>query len=97
MLTVTEIAKEKLREHLQTKTTDPEMAIRLVTSPSEPKQFTLVFDKEKEGDKVVESKAGIKVLLIRPDLVSELEGLVVDYQETPEGEGFIISTPAPGT
>jgi Fe-S cluster assembly iron-binding protein IscA len=95
MLTVTEIAKEKLREHLQTKTTDPEMAIRLVTSPSEPKQFTLVLDKEKEGDKVVESK-GIKLLLIRPDLVSELEGLVVDYQETTEGEGFIISTPAPG-
>jgi Fe-S cluster assembly iron-binding protein IscA len=95
MLTVTEIAKEKLREHLQTKTTDPEMAIRLVISPSEPKQFTLVLDKEKEGDRVVESK-GIKLLLIRPDLVSEIEGLVVDYQETPEGEGFIISTPAPG-
>jgi Fe-S cluster assembly iron-binding protein IscA len=96
MLTVTEIAKEKLGEHLQTKTTDSEMAFRLVPSPSGQRRFTLVLDKEKEGDQVVESKAGIKILLIGPHLVSELEGLVVDYQETPEGPGFAISWPDPG-
>lgn len=97
MLTVTEIAKEKLREHLKTKTTDPDTAIRLDLSPSEKRRFILVLDKEKKGDQVVQSKAGIKILLIEPDLASELEGLVVDYQEPPGGAGFTISTPASGT
>jgi Fe-S cluster assembly iron-binding protein IscA len=97
MLSVTEIAKEKLREHLQTNTTDPAIAVRLVTSPSESNRFALILDKEKKGDQVVENKAGVKVMLIGPDLVTELEGLVVDYQETHRGAGFTISTPVPGT
>ncbi|MGD9066500.1 MAG: hypothetical protein PVI42_20390 [Desulfobacterales bacterium] len=97
MLSVTEIAKEKLREHLQMKTTDPAIAVRLVTSPSESNRFALVLDKEKKGDQVVESKTGDKVMLIGPDLASELEGLVVDYQKTPKSAGFTISTPSPGT
>jgi Fe-S cluster assembly iron-binding protein IscA len=97
MLTVTEIAKEKLREYLQAKTNNPEMAIRLVTSTSASKRFTFVLDKEKNGDKVVESKAGEKVLLIRPGLFSELEGLVVDYQERAQGSAFTISTSASRT
>jgi Fe-S cluster assembly iron-binding protein IscA len=96
MLTVTEIAKEKLEEQLSAKTTDPEMTIRLVSAPSGQRRFTLVLDKEKKGDQVVESKAGTKVLIIGSYLASELEGLVVDYQETPKGEGFTISMPAPG-
>jgi Fe-S cluster assembly iron-binding protein IscA len=95
MLSVTEIAKEKLREHLQTRTTDPAIAVRLVTSPSESNRFALVLDKEKKGDQVVESKTGDKVMLIGPDLASELEGLVVDYQKTPKADGFTISTPSP--
>jgi Fe-S cluster assembly iron-binding protein IscA len=97
MLSVTEIAKEKLGEHLQTKTTDPEMAVRLITSPSEPNRFALVLDKEKKGDQVVEDKAGINVMLIGPDLASDLAGWVVDYKETPESAGFTIFTPDPGT
>ena len=97
MLSVTENAKEKLSKHLQTKTTDPEMAVRLVTSPSEPNRFALVLDKEKKGDQVVESKAGINVMLIGPDLASDLAGWVVDYKETPEGAGFTMFTPDPGT
>jgi Fe-S cluster assembly iron-binding protein IscA len=97
MLTVTEIAKKKLKEYLQAKTNDPEMAIRLVTSPSASKRFTFVLDKEKKGDKVVESNAGEKVLLIRPSLFSELKGLIVDYQEREQGSAFTISTPASRT
>jgi Fe-S cluster assembly iron-binding protein IscA len=97
MLTVTEIAKEKLKEYLKTKTNDPAMAIRLVTSPLGSQRLTFVLDKEKKGDKVVESKGGEKVLLIRPSLVSELQGLVVDYEETPQGSAFTISTSASRT
>jgi len=95
MLTVTIAAKGKLKEVLQKQTTDPEMAIRIVSSPSDPKRLELVLDKEKEGDQVVESEEGTKVLLIGSDLVSDLEEMVVDYQETPESTGFTISRPAP--
>jgi Fe-S cluster assembly iron-binding protein IscA len=96
MLTVTEIAKEKLRERLQTTTTKPDTAIRLVASPSKKSRFSLVLDKEEKGDRVVESKAGIKLLLISSDLASELEGFVVDFQESPTGAGFTISGSASG-
>jgi Fe-S cluster assembly iron-binding protein IscA len=94
MLTVTTTAKEKFKETLQSKTTDPEIAIRIVCSPSKPGRLDLVLDKEKEGDQVVETEEGRKVLLIEPNLVSALEEMVVDYKETPEGTGFSISKPA---
>jgi Fe-S cluster assembly iron-binding protein IscA len=97
VLTVTTIAKEKLKQALQKQTTDSEMAIRIVSSSSEPNRLELVLDKEKEGDQVVETEEGVTLLLIGPDLVSALEGFVVDYQETPEGAGFSISKPAPVT
>jgi len=95
VLTVTTAAKERLKEDLQKQTTDPEVAIRITRSPSDPKRLKWVFDKQKEGDQVVETEEGTKILLIGPDLVSALEGFVVDYEETPEGAGFTISKPAP--
>jgi Fe-S cluster assembly iron-binding protein IscA len=54
----------------------------------------LVLDKEKKGDQLVECKGGTKLLLISPDLASELEGLAVDFQQPPAGAGFTISDPA---
>jgi Fe-S cluster assembly iron-binding protein IscA len=95
MVTVTITAKEKFKEALQTKTTDPEIAMRIILSPSKPNHLQLVLDKEKKGDQVVETEEGRKVLLIGADLVSALGEMVIDYQETPEGTGFTISKPAP--
>ncbi len=97
MLSVTANAKEKLKQALQAQTPEPEVAIRITRSTSDPNRLELVLDKEKEGDQVVESEEGTRLLLIGPDLVSALEGFVVDYQETPEGAGFTISKPAPST
>ena len=97
MLTVTATAKEKLKEALQEQTTDPEVAIRIIASPSEPNRLDLVLDKEKEGDQVVESEGGTKVLLIGPDLAPALDGMLVDHRETPEGAGFTISKLAADT
>lgn len=97
MITVTATAKEKLKEALQKQTTDPKLGIRIVPSPAMPNKLELVLDKEKEGDQVVKSEKGIKLLLIASDLASALTGLVIDYQETPQGTGFTISKPAPGT
>ena len=91
MLTVTATAKEKLKEALQKKTTDPEVAIRIIPSSSMPDQLELFLDKERKGDQVVESEEGIKVLIIGPDSVPMLEGMVLDYKETPQGAGFTMS------
>jgi Fe-S cluster assembly iron-binding protein IscA len=96
MLTVTTSAKEKFKEALQTETTDPEIAMRIILSPSKPNRLNLVLDKEKEGDQVVRTEEGKKVLLIGADLVSALEEMVIDYKETTEGTGFTIEKPAPG-
>jgi Fe-S cluster assembly iron-binding protein IscA len=96
MLTVTVQAGRKLREAVQAQTLDPEVLIRLIPSPSRPNRLELALDKEREGDQVVESE-GVKVLLISPELAPALEGMVIDYQETPQGAGFTISKLAPGT
>jgi len=95
MLTVTALAAEKLRDALQAKTTDPEVGFRLTRSPEKPSQLKMTLDKEKEGDQVVESE-GVRILILGPELVSSLEGMVIDYQETPQGAGFAISKRAPG-
>ena len=97
MVTVSTTAKEKLKEALQEQTADLEVAIRIVPSLSEANRLQLGLDKEKEGDQVVESEEGIKLLLIGPNLAPVLEGMVIDYQETSQGAGFTISKLAPGT
>jgi Fe-S cluster assembly iron-binding protein IscA len=95
MLTVTTTAKEKFMEALQTRKMDPEIAVRIIPSPSKPNWLELVFDKEKEGDQVVRTEEGRKVLLIGAELMPALQEVVIDYRETAEGTGFTISKPAP--
>ncbi len=94
MLTVTALARGKLKEAIQAKMTDPEVGFRLIPHPSRPNQLKMVFDKEKEGDQVVESE-GVKILFLGPEVVPMLEGMVIDYQETSQGGGFTISKIAP--
>ena len=94
MLTVTANAKEKLKEALQQQA-DPQMAIRIIPSPSSPDQLQFALDNPKEEDQVVESDDGVKLLLVGPDLAPALEGMSMDYQETPQGSGFTMSRLAP--
>jgi len=91
MLEVTTRAKEKLKEILKQETTDPEVAIRVTPGCSMSKRLDLVLSKEKKGDQVVLSPAGIKILLIRYDLAQCFEGVVLDYNETFQGGDFIIN------
>ena len=95
MITVTTNAKERMKEALK-HTNNPEAAIRIVPS-SEPNQLQLVFDKEKEGDQVVATEEGKKLLLIGTDLAPVLDEMVLDCQKTPEGEALTISKPEPRT
>lgn len=94
MLTVTASAKEKLKETFHQQG-DSQMAIRLISSPSNPSQLQLVLDKVKEEDQVLASDDGAKLLIAGPDLAPSLEGITMDYQETPQGSGFTMSKPAP--
>ena len=91
MLEVTTRAKEKLKEILQKETTDPEVAIRVIPGFSMSKRLDLILSKEKKGDQVVLSPAGIKILLIRYDLAQCFEGVVLDYNEKFQGGDFIIN------
>ena len=88
---MTATATEKLLEALQELTEDPELATRIIVSPSTPDRLEFILDKESEGDHVVESEGGIKVLLVEHDIALALDGIVLDYQETPEGEGFTMT------
>ncbi|MFQ5981704.1 MAG: hypothetical protein ACE5OZ_26465 [Candidatus Heimdallarchaeota archaeon] len=96
MLTVTATARDKLKEALQLKKPEAEVTFRILVTDSTPRRFEMGLDKEREGDQVVESKEGIKLLLIGPNLAGELEGLVFDYQETPKGAGFTITEASAG-
>ncbi len=84
MLMVTPLAKEKLRETLREHTADPHMAVRVVFDPSMPEQLELVLDREKQGDRIVAYEGGVKVLVIQSVLASQLEGFILDYEETLE-------------
>ncbi len=90
MVAVTPRAAEKLREGLRAETADPEVAIRLIPSPSMPNWIEMVLSKEEEGDQVVESE-GMKILLLGPEIAQALEGMVIDYEETPQGARFTIT------
>ena len=90
MLTVTDVAKEKLKSRLLRLKKDSEKTIRLIPSTKDPGKWKMIWDKEKAKDQVVESEDGMKILLIGTDLDRALEGMVVDFRTTPEGTGFAI-------
>lgn len=90
MLTVTEVAKERLKSRLLRLKTGSKTTIRLIPSSKKPGKWKMIWDKERPKDQVVESEDGIKVLLIGADLVRAMEGMVVDFRTTPEGTGFAI-------
>ena len=95
VLTVTPIAKEKLRETLQSLAINPDMAFRIIASPSMPDHFELILDKERKGDQIIQDENGMRILLVESNLVSNLERVVVNYQgKTPKTAGFTISRSA---
>lgn len=88
MITVTDSAKEHLKNTLLANTDDPNISLRLVAKPAGRLGFAL--DVEAEGDQVVEHK-GTKVLLVGQELVPVVKGLTLDVRETAEGLELFIS------
>ena len=88
MLTVTEGAKQLLKETLTAHSDDPEVGLRLSFNP--PGEFGIVLDREAEGDQMVEYE-GAKALLVASKLAPVVEGVTLNVQDTPEGPKLVIS------
>jgi hypothetical protein len=86
MIRVTRATMEKFMEALRMRNMHPEIAIRIIPSPSKSNSLELAFDKEKEGDQVIRTKEGRKVLLVGADLILALTSVVIDYKD----QGFSI-------
>lgn len=91
MLTITPRATEKLKERLVDLRQDPDLLIRLLWSSQQAGKLEMVLDEERDGDHVVSSGDGTRVLLIDPKTAAALDQMVVDYRTTDEGEGFAIA------
>ena len=89
MIEVTMEAKAKLEELLRLQQPEPGMAARLSASP-EGKELQLAWDQEREGDQVVQSEEGESLLLIGPDAAPMVDTKVMDYQQPPQGSGFVF-------
>jgi|GEM_PF-1492370 len=94
-LNFTPEAIEKLRElkdTLQSKTTDPDIRFRLVLLPGDSQKLLLILDREKDEDQILEMD-GRAVVILAPDLVKALDGMVIDYQRKTGGAGFVVVPP----
>jgi len=87
MLTVTEEAKQILKEKLLASTDDPELVLRLKGEPGG--QLGLVLDREAPGDYVVEQEEA-RVLLIGKELTDVVDELTLGTEDTPEGPKLVI-------
>ena len=90
MLTVTDGAKQTLKELLLETTDDPEIGLRLVVRAVEPVRTGLVADREKPGDFVVHDDV-YKVLLVAAEVAEVVAGATMDSEDTPDGTKLVIS------
>lgn len=88
MITVTDSAKQHLKDALLANTDDPTISLRLVAKPGGKLGFML--DGETEGDQVVEHK-GTRVLLVGEELIPVVTGLTLDVRDTAEGSELFLS------
>lgn len=87
MLTVTEAAKQRLKETLLANTDDQEAGLRLTMKP--PGQLGLVLDRALPADSIVEHE-GSKVLIVGHEIAELLQEATLDIQDTPDGPRLTI-------
>lgn len=90
-ITLTDLAKEKLKETIETKATQPDLSVRIIPSSQKENCFKFVLDREREGDYVFVNDDGLKVLLLQNEVAVNLEGYVIDYKKTSAGAAFTIN------
>jgi Fe-S cluster assembly iron-binding protein IscA len=87
MLTVTENAKQFLKETLAAHNDDLEERPRLILETSG--QLGLALGIEGKDDQVIEHE-GAKVLLISPEVASAVEQLTMDVENTADGPQLVV-------
>ena len=91
MLTVTTIAKDKLRQHLIKSRDDDAALIRIEPSFSDPANIGFTLDMKKDGDTVVTDNEGSRLLIMDCDVAERLDSMVLDFDEK-DGLGYIITS-----
>jgi Fe-S cluster assembly iron-binding protein IscA len=87
VITVTERAKEELKDVLITAEAEPDEGLRLL--PTSEGMYQLMLDTEMSGDLVVEYE-GCKVLLIGLEYVKFLNGKTLDCSDTDAGAVLFV-------
>jgi Fe-S cluster assembly iron-binding protein IscA len=91
MLNVTDSAKEHLTTLKESKTPDPQVAVRITRTKEAQDSLGMTLDVEREGDAVIQNESGNKILVLNSELAASLQGYVLDFQETPQGSSFTLS------
>ena len=94
MLTLTDVAIQKVKELATNEPTAQGKALRVMVEPGQgcsAYQYGFTFDDKKEGD--AELAMGDLKVLVDPTSAPMLAGCVIDYKEDFSGFGFAISNP----
>ena len=93
MVTLTDIAAEKVRDFMQGQTAEGEVGLRVGVRGGGCSgfQYALALDEQRDDDHVFDS-SGIRVL-VDPASLRYVEGSTVDFTESFMGSGFEVSNP----
>jgi iron-sulfur cluster assembly protein len=93
MVTLTDIAAEKVRDFMQGQSAEGEVGLRVGVRGGGCSgfQYALALDEQREDDHVFDS-SGIRVL-VDPASLRYVEGSTVDFTESFMGSGFEVSNP----
>lgn len=93
MITLTDLASEKLQEVLREEG-QPEAALRLLVMPGPHggAQYMLSLENEVKGEDTVVHANGVRIVVDR-DSAPLLEGTEIDYVEGLMRSGFVINNP----
>jgi iron-sulfur cluster assembly accessory protein len=93
MVTMTDIAAEKVRVFMEGQTAEGDIGLRVGVKGGGCSgfQYALALDEQRDDDHVFDA-AGVRVL-VDPASLQYVEGSTVDYTENFVGSGFEVSNP----
>jgi iron-sulfur cluster assembly protein len=93
MVTVTDIAAEKVRDFVQGQNAEGDVGLRVGVRGGGCSgfQYALALDQQRDDDHVFDC-AGVRVL-VDPSSLRYVDGSTVDYTENFMGSGFEVSNP----
>jgi iron-sulfur cluster assembly protein len=93
MVTLTDIAAEKVREFMQGQEAHDEVGLRVGVRGGGCSgfQYALALDEQREDDEVFET-GGIRVI-VDPASMRYVDGSTVDFTESFQGSGFEVKNP----